>query len=93
MSRQEGSTMCHPANVHSVTGTASITYTYFYYATIYLPIETVCYSIDHRKSYQRIKVGNFPGRVRGEVSLEPAHFTGDTGTKMTGYMTTAQQIT
>ena len=27
----------------------------FYYATIYLPIETVCYSVDHRKSYQQVK--------------------------------------
>ena len=45
------------------------------------------------KATNGLKVENFPGRVRGEVSLEPAHFTGDTGTEMTGYMTTAQQIT
>ena len=45
------------------------------------------------KATNGLKVGNFPGRVRGEVSPEPAHFTGDTGTEMTGYMTTAQQIT
>ena len=45
------------------------------------------------KAANGYKVGNFPGRVRGEVSPEPAHFTGYTGTEVTGYMTTAQQIT
>ena len=40
-----------------------------------------------------LKVGNFPGRMPGAGSPEPAHSTGNTGVEMTGYMTTAQQIT
>ena len=40
-----------------------------------------------------LKVGNFPSRMRGAGSPEPAHSTGSTGVEMTGYVTTAQQIT
>ena len=40
-----------------------------------------------------LKVGNFPGRMWGAGSPEPAHSTGTTGVEMTGYVTTAQQIT
>ena len=40
-----------------------------------------------------LKVGDFPGRMRGAGSPEPAHSTGSTGVEMTGYVTTAQQIT
>ena len=40
-----------------------------------------------------LKVGNFPGRMRGAGSPEPAHSTGNTCVEMTGYVTTAQQIT
>ena len=40
-----------------------------------------------------LKVGNFPGRMRGAGSPEPAHSTRTTVVEMTGYVTTAQQIT